>query len=506
MRQSKLFSLLLLVFTLVAVPAAFAVEEEILLGGEDQWREIALMHNTRTVEGYRGQADIVLSTDGLEPTDRSELFLPFDQPPVYDRAGSYRVVGENRPEITSLARFGGGAARFGPSGEELRLSPATTRLFAPGSMLGDFSMDFWLYPNVIDEGQTIFRWEGSDWDGSRPIPQLFQVEISGRSLEWRLENLFSDSEGAMRTLRLEGARPLIPRRWSHHQLSYDGRTGLLEYTVDGRPEAVAYATTTGGEPGELLYGRVGAYGSGEILLGEGLNGVLDEFRISRRRNPEVLTTSLTGDPGEVISRPFDLGLRGSKLSAVEAVTETPGGTEVQLFYRIGDELASPMPERAIDAPWTIVPEGGTLPEARGRYLQLRALLLSGGDRETTPRLSRVRVEYEPVAPPPPPPRIRAVPGNGAVELDWAPVRVQGVTGYRVYYGRAPGQYFGSGGTGGSSPIDAGNGTSLRIEGLENGVLYFFAVESYDLFGNRSVGELSREVSARPMGWRELNDP
>ena len=175
MRQSKLFSLLLLAFTLVAGPAAFAVEEEILLGGEDQWREIALMHNTRTVEGYRGQADIVLSTDGLEPTDRSELFLPFDQPPVYDRTGSYRVVGGNRPDITSLARFGGGAARFGPSGEELRLSPATTRLFAPGSMLGDFSMDFWLYPNVIDEGQTIFRWEGSDWDGSRPIPDRKSV-------------------------------------------------------------------------------------------------------------------------------------------------------------------------------------------------------------------------------------------------------------------------------------------------------------------------------------------
>ncbi|MFW6250210.1 MAG: LamG-like jellyroll fold domain-containing protein [Alkalispirochaetaceae bacterium] len=506
MRQTIAFSLLPLAFTLLMGPSVFGVEEEILLGGEDEWRDMALMQNTRTVEGYRGQADIVLSTDGLEPTEESELFLPFDQPPVYDRAGSYRVVGDSRPEVTSLARFGGGAARFGSSGGELTLAPASTRLFAPGSMLGDFTLDFWLYPSVIDDGQRIFRWEGSRWEGSRPVPQLFEVTTSDSSLEWRVENLFVDPEGETSTIRLRGERPLIPRRWSHHQLSYDAGTGLFEYTVNGVPEAVAYATTTGGEPGQLLYGRVGEHGSGEIVLGEGLQAVLDEFRISRRRDPEVLRTSLTGEPGEVISRPFDLGLRGSKLSAVEAVTETPEGTEVQLFYRIGDELSSSMPERAIDAPWTIVPEGDAFPEARGRYLQLRALLLSGGDRERSPRLSRVRVEYEPVAPPPPPPRLRAVPGNGGVELEWAPVRVRGVKGYRVYYGRAPGQYFGDGGSEGSSPIDAGNARSVRIEGLENGVLYFFAVESYDRFGNRSVGELSREVSARPMAWRELNDP
>lgn len=506
MRSTHASLLALLVISLIAGAPALAVEENLILGGEDQWRQIALMHNTRTVEGYRGEVDIVLSNDGPEATDESELFLPFDQAPLYDRAGSYRLAGQSRPEITDLARFGSGAALFGSPDRELLLTPARARLFAPGSMLGDFSVDFWFYPIVIDEGQTIMRWEGSLWDGSRPVPQLFQAKIAGRSVEWRFENLFADPEGEMRSVRLEGTRPVIPRRWSHHQLSYDGRTGLFEYTVDGVPEAVAYATTTGGEPGDLLYGSVGGYGSGEIVLGEGLNGVLDEFRITRQRNPAVLRTALTGEPGEVISRPFDLGPRGSKLSAVEPITETPEGTEVQLFFRIADELASPLPENAIDAPWTIVPPGGTIPEARGRYLQLRALLLSGGDREASPRLSRVRVEYEPVSPPPPPSRIRAVPGSGAVQLDWAPVPVQGVTGYRVYYGKAPGQYFGGAGMGGNSPMDAGNSTSLRIEGLENGVLYFFAVESYDRFGNRSLGELSREVSARPMGWRELNDP
>lgn len=498
------FAILLLT---LSAATALAVEEEIFLGAEDQWRGISLMRNTRAVEGYRGQADLVLSADGLEPTGEAELFLPFDQLPLYDRAGSYRVsesrAAENGgPEIVDLARFGPGAARFSARNEGLVLTPADVRLFAPGSMLGDFSIDFWFYPNVIDEGQTVIRWEGSHWDGSRPVSQLLQAKVVGRTVEWRLENLFATQGGDLRSVRLQGRRPVIPRRWSHHQLNYDAATGLFEYTVDGTPEAVGYATTTGGEPGELLYGRIGEYGSGEIVLGAGLNGVLDEFRIVRSRDPEVLRTTLTGLPGEVISRPFDLGLRGSRLMSVEAVTETPGGTEVQLFYRLSDELSSAMPERAIDDSWSIVPADGRIGGDRGRYLQLRALLLSGGDREVSPRLSRIRVTYEPVTPPPPPPRIRAMPGNGTVEVEWAPVRVQGVLGYRVYYGTAPGRYFGSAGVAGRSPLDAGNATSLTVEGLENGVLYFFAVESYDRFGNRSMGELSREVSARPMGWRE----
>jgi hypothetical protein len=493
------FAILLLT---LSAAVAFTIEEEIVLGAEDQWRELSLMRNTRTVEGYRGQADLALSADGLEATEEAELFLPFDQLPLYDRAGSYRLSDTPRPQIVDLARFGAGAARFTSEDEGVILTPANVRLFAPGSMLGDFSIDFWFYPNVIDDGQTILRWEGSHWDGSRPVPQLLQAQVVGRTVEWRLENLFATEGSSLQSVRLKGRRPVIPRRWAHHQLNYDAATGLFEYTVDGTPEAVAYATTTGGEPGALLYGKVGEYGSGEIVIGAGLNGLLDEFRIVRTREPEVLRTTLTGLPGEVITRPFDLGLRGSRLMSVQAVTETPGDTEVQLFYRLSDELTSPMPERAIDKRWTVVPADGNIGGQRGRYLQIRALLLSGGDREISPRLSRIRVRYEPVTPPPPPPRVRAVAGNGSVEVEWAPVRVQGVVGYRVYYGTAPGRYFGSAGVAGSSPIDAGNATSLMIEGLENGVLYFFAVESYDRFGNRSIGELSREVSARPMGWRE----
>lgn len=490
----------LLLFLFVAA-ALFPVEEEMVFGTTDRWQAMEVARNIRTVDGFRGGLDIVLSNEGLEADQSAELFFPFDQPPVYDRAGAYRVAPGAEVSLTDQARFGSGAALF-TGGSAIELLPMSPSLLAPGSMVGDFSIDFWFYPNVIDSGQTLMRWESSLWNDGEPIPQRIAADIGGQSVSWRLTNLFLTPEGETRSVELSGARPLIPRRWSHHQLSYEAGTGLLLYTVDGTPEAVAYATTTGGEPGALLYPRIGSYGGGGIALGEGLNGLLDEFRISRRADPPVRRTSLTGSPGEVISRPLDLGLRGSRLASVEAVTETPGGTEVQLFYRIADELAHSRPQGAIDAPWSVVPAEGEINGARGRFLQLRALLLSGGDREVSPRLSQLRVVYEPVSPPPPPARVMAVARNGAVELSWSPVRLQGVIGYRVYYGTAPGSYFGGSADAGSSPVDAGSQTSLRIEGLENGVLYFFAIESYDRFGNQFAGDLSEEVSARPMGWRE----
>ncbi|MFW6329587.1 MAG: LamG-like jellyroll fold domain-containing protein [Alkalispirochaetaceae bacterium] len=499
MRIAALFLILL------ASVSLYAVEEEMVFGADDRWDAVSITRNTRTVEGYRGTQDIVLSNDGVEAGEETELFLPFDELPVDDRAGSYRIGPGGGVSISDESRFGEGSALFPGDEGGLELLPGETRLFAPGSMVGDFSIDFWFYPNVIDSGQQLMRWESSLWRDDRPVPQRIEAEISGQSVSWRLSNLFLTPEGETRSVEVTGARPIVPRRWSHHQFSYEASTGLLLYTVDGIPEGVAYATTTGREPGALLYGQIGRYGGGAIVIGEGLNGLLDEFRLSRTTTPPVRRRSLTGSPGEVISRPLDLGLRGSRLTSVEAVTDTPGGTEVQLFYRIGDELSTAQPEGAIDEDWRIVPSSGEISNARGRFLQLRALLLSGGDREVSPRLSEIRVSYEPVAPPPPPARVEAVARNGAVELSWSPVRLQGVTGYRIYYGTAPGNYFGGTAVSGDSPVDVGSDTSYRIEGLENGVLYFFALESYDRFGNRSAGELSGEVSARPMEWRE-DDP
>ena len=71
-------------------------------------------------------------------------------------------------------------------------------------------------------------------------------------------------------------------------------------------------------------------------------------------------------------------------------------------------------------------------------------------------------------------------------------------GYKVYYGQKPGEYLGSIAVEGVSPIDVGNRSSIRIHGLVNGRIYYFAVSSYTENEPKIEGTLSKEVSARPL--------
>jgi hypothetical protein len=118
-------------------------------------------------------------------------------------------------------------------------------------------------------------------------------------------------------------------------------------------------------------------------------------------------------------------------------------------------------------------------------------LFPDGTRRQSPRVSSIRVVYEPNVPPVPPAGLIASPGSGKVTLSWRKSTEPGVKGYMVYYGEAPSTYLGG------SPIDAGESTRIEIGGLANGTLYYFAVVAYDSSEPRQQSAFSGEVSARP---------
>ncbi|WP_438444213.1 fibronectin type III domain-containing protein [Gorillibacterium sp. sgz5001074] len=82
-------------------------------------------------------------------------------------------------------------------------------------------------------------------------------------------------------------------------------------------------------------------------------------------------------------------------------------------------------------------------------------------------------------PPAVPGGLKAVPGDGQVELAWNPVKDADLNGYKVYVTE-------NGGATWASPVDAGNGTSYLVTGLTNGTLYGFTVTAYDKTGNESA--------------------
>jgi len=86
-----------------------------------------------------------------------------------------------------------------------------------------------------------------------------------------------------------------------------------------------------------------------------------------------------------------------------------------------------------------------------------------------------------VTTPPPPP-------SNSASLAWDSVTAPNLSGYRVYFGTAPGTYLQPLGQG----ISVGNVTAYTLTGLASGSRYYFAVTAFDTLGMESP--YSNEVS------------
>jgi hypothetical protein len=457
-------------------------------------------------KGYKGGGDYVLAQAAYSPDTSADLLLHFDAPAPADAAGRWQVsAGPAFSVDKERAILGGAAGSFRGPSSALSLTPGPDSLFAANSRFRDFSIEFWLYPANAENGEQMLLWRSARNLPGGLLPQQVSCAVAGGRLMWSLVNFFCPPgarapEAAASRIELRGRSPLVPRAWSQHLLRFDGDTGLVEYLVDGRPEAIAYATSTGREGGEVREPTLGA--ASPLKLFPEYAGLADEVRISGRFVESPTLKPFGRDAGLVVSPIADLGYGHSRLIAVDLEGKTPGASSIELSYRIAEDWTS---WRAGAASWTPFRPGESLPsEARGRYVQVRAELYPDGTGSLSPSLSSLTLRFEADPPPPPPAKLIATPKDGAVLLRWSQVPEADLGGYLVYYGEAPGEYMGVGADQGPSPVDAGRATTITLTGIPNGKLLYFAVAAYDAAAGSAAGgaasragEFSAETYARP---------
>ena len=120
-----------------------------------------------------------------------------------------------------------------------------------------------------------------------------------------------------------------------------------------------------------------------------------------------------------------------------------------------------------------------------------------GKGSKSPSVTQLNINYKEIPLPLAPFKLTAVPMDGAVVLTWPYSVDDSVGGYYIFYGERPGEYLGREALEGQSPIDAGNSVSIKLSGLKNGKIYYFAIASYSKYDSKIIGELSKEVFARP---------
>ncbi|MDR2135176.1 MAG: hypothetical protein LBO76_01020 [Treponema sp.] len=548
----------LLFFAFGTPPGLFPAEEQVIsIGAENSWRAAEYRSGVTELASVRPWPVLVLDSARQTPPGDPDLALSFDEgaPERYSGGGRYSVsanLGNSGAVVSHAgpewARMGAGAAFFSsqaaprPETTEAQDRPRAASagplriaarepdaLFAPGAAIRDFSLEFWLYPLNMENGEQIFAWIAtrSGTPGSYSF-QRIQCSVVKNRLQWTFYDFFISPDGRETLdITLDGEKPVVPKTWTHHLIRFDADTGLAEYLVDGRVEALSYATAAGAEGGDV-YTPVAGDG-GEFILGRLYTGLMDEFRVygryaartGREFSTEGGIQKYPAAGGRVETRTLDLGSGAGRVLRVETLGGRigPAGgrirndyagagplrfaddSEMQFFMRFGDN-----PYRWTSADWQVVRPWADLPqEFQGRYVQVAAVFYPSADGETSPYLEEIRVVYSPEEPPRPPARLSAVARDGAVELSWRQPAGTDADGYLVYYGTAPGEYFGADALRGASPIDAGKRGALRIEGLKNGTLYHFAVAAYR-YQNRGgtsgpgllTGEFSQEVTARPL--------
>jgi hypothetical protein len=536
MRKATVLAAMALIFLQIAGVLYAVGEHTLLLGGRSSWEAVERRRGIAELDSIRPTMALTLSSARPAEDPGLDMALSFDEegPERFaDKTGRYRVAVS--PALSAVSyrwsRSGMGAALFSgdsprqgmeePVGSIVIAPRSPEALFYSGQHFKDFSIEFWLYPLNMENGETLLSWSATRLtrQGGKTFQRIQCIAAKNR-LNWSFLDFFSSpDDGRQMTVSLSGS-PALPRSWSHHLVRFDSHTGILEYLVDSRLEGLAYATATGREGGEV-YAPVAGDG-GTMVLGSRFAGLMDEFRVYSRYHETPLLSRYPPEGGRMETRPLDLGEGNSQVLKVEALGGYfyPSGRDpkvagvmqndyagsgrlrfanssmIQFFIRAAD---SPYQWTEEESEWLPFEPGTDFAGAvRGRYVQLAAAFYPSGDGEAAPYLDEIRLVYRRDDPPRPPSLVAAFARDGAVDLSWRPSPDTDLSGYLVYFGAASGEYFGKSAALGASPIDAGKRTSLRIGGLENGALYYFSVAGYDRGSPANAGEFSREVSARPL--------
>jgi len=124
------------------------------------------------------------------------------------------------------------------------------------------------------------------------------------------------------------------------------------------------------------------------------------------------------------------------------------------------------------------------------FFAVSAVDTSGNESQLSVERSAIpNGPIEDLTPPNHPVNLVATPGDGVISLQWSENLEPDIGGYKIYYGTAPGSY--------GAPIDVGNQTNYRLQGLINGTTYYIALTAYDNSPNRNESGYSTEVTATP---------
>ncbi|MGN0728860.1 LamG-like jellyroll fold domain-containing protein [Treponema sp.] len=492
MNKNILYAIIALFFSVLN--SVSAQEKSIILGGKDGWPLLSRMDGIVQGRGRFGYDAMVLATNSRALDSDTDLLVDFENGKVADIAGKYSV--SKNSLVPSENSFMGKYAGLSHGIGGLRLRGGKNTIFGKQGQGGSLTIEFWLKPSIAENGEVVFSWRSSRTVAGYPLYQMITAGFSGNHLEWSFTNVFNGYIANGGEISLSSRTTIIPEVWMHHAIHFDQETGLFEYRINGLLEDVKFVTSSGHESDGSVFPPVLGVPA-DIDICPQYTGLIDDFRIQRSSKTEVSEDlridKYTVSGGRFETEPLLLS-QGASLVSIDGIVDTPSETAVEFFVRSGDNCCNwteNFPE------WISVKPGEKIKDVSGLYVQVAAELYPDGNGTRSPAVTQLGINYKEIPLPLAPFRVTATAEDGAVVLTWPYSVDNSVGGYYIFYGDRPGEYLGKEALEGQSPIDVGNSVSIKLNGLKNGKIYYFAVASYSKYDSRIMGELSREIFARP---------
>ena len=488
-------------------------------GKQKQTSPQVYLNNTEQIQGSDGSQDIILKENEHSLNDTTDLLIHFNEAPVQIE-GRYRVRKENFLTSYQNKALGRASAKFyRPERQELLLEPLEGSIFKGStfkSQLKDFTIEFWLNPLTLMDGEVIFRYGGPVLETDQLIGYSGIVcKIQNRRLHWNLAHLFyplnqnpeTENETENQMVQISGTRRLKQGKWQHHALSFQSIDGRIRYFVDGKLESEQVLTDSNQTVLKLRFSS-----NSLLSIGTSFLGYIDEWVISRipklpkpflltqpqkrKATPYLQTHNYKKTQGTVLSPVYDLGHPQAQLRKLNTRFQEFHGNVILLSYRMSPKSFSfDLPETVL--PWQVLSRDTKLnrfwipQNPKGRYFQWRAILKSEG--KSTPILQEISFELHSPKTISPPQKLRAFTRNNSIQLEWFANLEENLKGYRIYFGFESGNYLIP-----QAPIwidtqDLANPDkpSYLLSNLSQGQGYFFVIRALDQ--NQIESESSNEA-------------
>ncbi len=531
MRLFKLLILSILVLTMVDTVYT-ASKLELRYGGKtNNWKFTTFLKNTQEQLSRNGSKEIVLIDNEYMSDGSVDLLIHFNGPnkntASNDLKDTYTIIKHNFHYDSRRKVFGSAAGKFMHPSNTLILRPKPKSFFNKTQHCGSFTIEFWLNPAILSDGEVIFSKYGpviknnmiSNYSG-------IICKIERKRLLWELRHIFHkpnytdelDQDTSVRKIKITSPRRIKSKRWSHHALSFDSLSGKLTYYINGREVKSQFITESGQAEDTVLTPKFYPQEKSMLVIGKKFYGFLDEFmisKVSKTSIPKLLrfpkenirkkhfnTQKYIALDGEVTSKVVDLEMTGSYLKRVKLNVEEKRGSNIILQYRLSQDFFK-TDNRVV--PWQNIdvnnPAFLIRNKITGRFFQWQAILKRGENGNFTPVLKEVSFQFNIDKRPSSPKNLVAFSSEGRVYLRWRGNIERDIAAYKIYYGIAKGNYLGD-----EQSIDIEpyivNVNSLSdkirpvyiISNLKPNKVYYFTVTAVDKNGHES--QSSNEVSVK----------